>query len=115
MAQAVRDRTQGTGVAVAAPAKGGVLGLADGIVLDRDPRPVIDCIAKTGVGGHAAYDELVLGEMLSSRTAGPRASSLRARGARKSFGFVSGPPRPRAGAIRDEARGSRRRSVSGGR
>ena len=57
--QAVRDGTQGAGMAVAAPAKGGVLGLADGVELDRAPRPVVDCIAKAGVGGHAAHDELV--------------------------------------------------------
>ena len=45
---------------MAAGAKGGVLGLADGIALDRNPCPVVDCVAKAGVGGHAAHDELVL-------------------------------------------------------
>ena len=35
--QAVGDGPQGAGMAVAAGAKGGVLGLADGIALDRDP------------------------------------------------------------------------------
>ena len=58
--QAVRDRAEGARVAVAAPAKGGVLGLAGGIALDRDPRPVVDCVAKAGMGGHSAHDELVL-------------------------------------------------------
>jgi len=47
-------------MAVAPPAKGRVLGLADGIALDRDPCPVVDCVAKAGVGGHAAHDKLVL-------------------------------------------------------
>ena len=58
--QAVRDGTQGARVAVAAPAKGGVLGLAGGVALDRDPRPVVDCVSKAGMGGHSAHDELVL-------------------------------------------------------
>ena len=42
--QAVGDGTQGEGMAVPAPAKGGVLGLADGVDLDldRDPCPVVD-------------------------------------------------------------------------
>ena len=49
--QAVRDGPQGAGMAVAVGAKSGVLGLADGVALDRDPRPVVDCIAKAGMGG----------------------------------------------------------------
>ena len=42
--RAVGDGTQGEGMAVPAPAKGGVLGLADGVDLDldRDPCPVVD-------------------------------------------------------------------------
>ena len=51
-------------MAVAAPAKGGVLGLADGITLDCDPRPVVDCVAKAGMGGHSAHDKLVLADRL---------------------------------------------------
>ena len=57
MAQATASRRsatdmQGAGMAVSAPAKCGVLRLADGILLDRDPCPVTNCIAPAGVGGH---------------------------------------------------------------
>ena len=75
--QAVRDRTQGAGMAVAAPAKGGVLGLADGIALDLDPCPVVDCVAQAGMGGHSAHDELVLaGSPCDGRNAAHAPSAL---------------------------------------
>ena len=48
--QAIRNRAEGTGMAVAAGTKSGVLGLADGVVLDCGPRPVVDCVSEAGMG-----------------------------------------------------------------
>ena len=55
--QAVRDRAQSPAVAVSAGAEGGVLGLADGVMLDGDPCPVVDCIAEARMGCEAANDD----------------------------------------------------------
>ena len=44
-------------VAVSAGAEGGVLGLADGVVLDGDPCPVVDCIAEARMGCETANDD----------------------------------------------------------
>ena len=54
--QAVRDRAQGAAVGVAASAQGLVLGPAEGVVLDRDPAPVIGGVDQAGLGGPAADD-----------------------------------------------------------
>ena len=54
--QAVRDRAQSPAVAVSAGAEGGVLGLADGVMLDGDPCPVVDCIAEARMGCEAANE-----------------------------------------------------------
>ena len=65
------------------------LALLGGMVLDRDPRPVIDCIAKAGVGGHAAHHELELAGPLRDR-----------RDAREAFGRRYGCGRPQPGWFR---------------
>ena len=42
---------------MAASAKGSVFGLADGVVVDSDPSPVVDCVAEAWMGGKAAHDD----------------------------------------------------------
>ena len=58
--QAVGDRAQRAGMAVAPGSQRSVLGLAYGVVLDGDAGPVVECIAEARMGCEAAHDYLGL-------------------------------------------------------
>ncbi len=81
--QAVGDAAKRTSVAVAAGTQRGVFRLADGVVLYRDPGPVVDGVLEPVVGCETSYDD--------QRLAGPLGHGSDAGQA--SQGLIVSPPR----------------------